>query len=417
MTINMVADHARWPKENDAIFGLAAKAKKAIEEYGKDNVIDSTLGALADDDGNLVCMETVYSELKSLPNHEIAAYAQVAGEPDYLEAVQEACFRDYRPNAHIRAVATPGGTGSVKHAVTNYTNPGDSILVCDWFWAPYVTISEEIGRSVSFFKLFNDKNEFNIDSFKESFEALLEKQKRLLVVLNTPANNPTGYSLSDEEWDMVLDIAKENAKDPANKIVILVDVAYIDFAGEGLERRKFFTKFSNLPENVFIIIGYSMSKGYTMYGLRSGAAIGISSNEDIAEEFYFSCMHSNRANWSNGVKGAMSVMTHIAKDPVKSKAYEEEKAKYKNMLRLRANAFVKASNDAGLKILPYRDGFFVSIPCANSKKVSDELIKENMFVVALKKGLRFAVCAVSEEKCKAAPAVIKKVMDRVENEV
>lgn len=413
MTINMVADHARWPKKDDPIFGLAAKAKEAIKTYGKDKVIDSTLGALADDEGNLICMDTVYSELKSLPNAEIAAYAQVAGQPDYLEAVQEACFRDYRPDAYIRAVATPGGTGSVKHAITNYTNPGDSILVCDWFWSPYVTISEEIGRTVSFYTFFNEKNEFNIESFKENFESLLKKQKRLVTVINTPANNPTGYSLSDEEWDMVLDIAKENAKNPEYKIVILVDVAYIDFAGIGLERRKFFTKFSNLPDNIFIMVGYSMSKGYTMYGLRSGAAIGISSNKDIAEEFYYSCMHSNRANWSNGTRGAMSVMTHIANDPVKLKAYEEEKTKYKNMLRKRAEAFVEASKEVGLEILPYRDGFFVSIPCSNASKISEELIKENMFVVALKKGLRFAVCAVSEEKCKISPAIIKRVMDSV----
>jgi len=413
MAINMVADHAVWSKVDDAIFGLAAKAKEAINKYGKENVIDSTLGALVDDDGNLICMDTVYSELKSLPNAEIAAYAQVAGQPDYLKAVQDACFRDYKPNAHIRAVATPGGTGSVKHAICNYTNPGDSILICDWFWAPYVTISEEIGRTVTKFELFNEKNEFNIESFKENFETLLKKQKRLVTILNTPANNPTGYSLSDDEWTQVLDIARENAKDPENRIVILVDVAYIDFAGIGLERRKFFTQFSDLPDNIFIMVGYSMSKGYTMYGLRSGAAIGISSNEDIADEFYYSCMHSNRANWSNGTRGAMSVMTHIANDPVKLQAYEDEKTKYKMMLRKRADAFVEASKEVGLEILPYRDGFFVSIPCKDAKKASDELIKENMFVVSLKKGLRFAVCAVSEEKCKQAPAIIKKVLDNL----
>lgn len=413
MLTSMVADHAKWPKENDAIFGLAGKAQAAIKEFGKEVVIDSTLGALADDNGNLICMESVFSVLKSLPNAEIAAYAQVAGQPDYLNAVLKACFGEYRPDAFIRAVATPGGTGSVKHAITNYTNVGDSILVADWFWSPYVTISEEIGRTVTNYTLFNEKNEFNIASFKENFEALLNKQKRLVTIINTPANNPTGYSLSDEEWDQVLEIAKENAKNPENKIIFLVDVAYIDFAGVGDERRKFFTKFSNLPENIFTIVGYSMSKGYTMYGLRSGAAIGISSNEDLVDEFYFSCMHSNRANWSNGTRAAMSVMTHIDSDPNKLSAYEEEKNKYKTMLRQRAEAFVQAAKEVDLEILPYRDGFFVSIPCTNAKQISDELIKENMFVVSLKKGLRFAVCAVSEEKCKIAPAIIKNVMDRL----
>lgn len=411
MALNMVAAHAKWPEQNDAIFGLAAKAKEAIDTYGKENVIDSTLGALVDDNGNLICLDTVYSELKSLPNAAIAAYAQVAGQADFLEAVQDACFKEYRPKAYIKAVATPGGTGAVRHGIWNYTNPGDSILVCDWFWAPYVTISEEFGRKVVNYEFFNEKGEFNITSFKEKFEDLLDKQKRLVTVLNTPANNPTGYSLSDEEWDEVLNIAKEKAKDPENRIILLVDVAYIDYAST--ERRKFFTKFSNLPENIFVLVAYSMSKGYTMYGMRSGAAIGISSSEAIANEFYYTCMHANRANWSNGTRGAMSVMTNIAKDPAKKKAYEGEVSKYRAMLRKRADAFVEGANECGLEILPYRDGFFVSIPCNNAKQASAELIKENLFVVALKKGLRFAVCAVSEDKCRIAPAKIKAVLDNL----
>ena len=413
MAFNMVADHAKWPMANDPIFGLAAKAKEAIDKYGKENVIDSTLGALVDDEGNLICLNTVYNELKSMPNAAIAAYAQVAGQPDFLEAVQKVCFGKYKPDAHIRVVATPGGTGSVRHGIWNYTNPGDSILVSDWYWSPYVTISEEFNRNVTNYELFDDKNEFNIASFKEKFEELLNKQKRLVTVINTPANNPTGYSLSDEEWDEVLNIAKENAKDPENKIIILVDCAYIDYAGTGDERRKFFKKFSNLPENIFVLVAYSMSKGYTMYGMRSGAAIGISSNKDIADEFFYSCMHSNRANWSNGTRAAMEVLTRIANDPEKTKAYEDELYETKTMLKKRAEAFVNGAKEVGLDILPYRDGFFVTIPCENAKKASDELTKENLFVIALKKGLRFAVCAVSEEKCRTAPAKIKEVLERV----
>jgi aromatic-amino-acid transaminase len=414
MAFNMVAGHAKWPKVNDAIFGLAAKAKEAIDKYGKENVIDSTLGALVDDKGDLICLNTVYQELKSMPDAAIAAYAQVAGQPDFLETVPNICFGKYRPDAHIRAVATPGGTGSVRHSIYNYTEPGDSILISDWFWSPYITISEEYGRKATTFELFNSKNEFNMESFKEKFEELLNKQKRLVTILNTPANNPTGYSLSDEEWDEVLNIAKENAKDTENRIIIVVDCAYIDYAGIGDERRKFFAKFSGLPENILIIAAFSMSKGYTMYGMRSGAAICISSDEEIAEEFYYTNLHSNRANWSNGTRAAMEIMTRIAKDPDKTKAYEAEVHEAKMLLRRRADAFVKAAEEAGLNILPYRDGFFVSIPCKDAKRASDELIKENLFLVALKKGLRFAVCAVSEEKCKTAPAIIKKVLDRIE---
>ncbi len=410
---SMVAAHAVWPKEDDAIFALAAKAQKAVKEFGAENVIDSTLGALMDDNGGLVCLETVYDELKSLPNAAIAAYALVAGQPAFLEAIENRCFKNYKPDAFIRAVATPGGSGSVRHTIYNYTNPGDAVLVSDWYWKPYVTISEEYGRRVENYKLLNDKNEFNIESFKENFERLINKQKRLVTIINSPAHNPTGYSLSDDEWTTVLNIMKDNAKDREKKIVILVDAAYIDYAGKGDERRKFFEQFSNLPENILVVIAYSLSKSHTMYGMRIGAAICISPNEDIADEFYYSCSHSSRANWSNCNRGAMEVMARITNDPKKLEAYEEELNKYKTMLQKRADVFVEASKEAGLDILPYRDGFFISIPCKNSKVISEELMKENLFLIPLGLGLRFAVCAVSEEKCKKAPAMIKKAMDRV----
>lgn len=413
MINSMAAQHAIWPKKGDVIFEIAGRAKEAIKIHGQEAVINSTIGALIDDDGKLICMNTVYKELKSLPNEKIAGYSALEGQPDFLEAVQTACFREYRPKSYTRATATPGGTGSIKHAVWNYTNMGDEILICDWYWAPYETITEEIGRKIRTYTLFNDTNEFNIESFKENFENLVVKQKRVLTIINTPAHNPTGYSLSNQEWDKVLDIMKNACKDEENKIILYVDAAYLDFAGEVFEKREFFTKFSDLPSNLFVIIGYSMSKGYTMYGLRSGAAIGISSNEEITEEFFYSCLHSGRATWSNGTRGAMEVMTAIANDPNKLMAYEEEKTKYKQMLIARGKAFVESAKQAELEMLPYKDGFFISIPHENPKALMEELVKHNLFAVSLKKGIRFAVCAVSEEKCKRAPAIIKKAMEAI----
>ena len=45
--------------------------------------------------------------------------------------------------------------------------------------------------------------------------------------------------------------------------------------------------------------------------------------------------------------------------------------------------------------------------------IVDRLIDENLFLIPLQKGLRFAVCAVSEEKCKISPSMIKKAMDEI----
>ncbi|MGM9535568.1 MAG: pyridoxal phosphate-dependent aminotransferase, partial [Intestinibacter sp.] len=369
--------------------------------------------ALMDDEGKLIAMKTVYDQLKALPNEEISAYASIGGQPAYQEAVKKVCFKGNDPEGHVRVVASPGGSGAIKLAMYNYTNENDVVLVSDWYWSPYGIIGEETKRGVENYSLFDEVGNFNIDSFSEKFTDILNRQGRIFTIINSPGNNPTGYSLTDDEWDKVLDLAKEAAKDPEKKIVFLVDVAYIDFVRDDDASRKFFKKFGNLPSNILTIVAFSMSKGFTAYGMRMGAAIGISSDEDTAEEFYYSLMHSCRATWSNCNRGAMAVLSEIVADSKKYEEYEAEKNSYKDMLLVRANAFVEGAKECGLEILPYRDGFFVSIPCDDPMKACEELAKENLYLVPLKMGLRFAVCAVEESKCRKAPKLIKEVLDRI----
>ncbi len=411
--IRMTAEHSQWPIVNDPIFEIASRAKAAQAKFGRENVINATLGAITDDAGNLVCFDTVYRLYKNLPDALIAGYATIEGQADFLTAIEKACFAQYRPQGFIRSVATPGGTGGIKHAVWNYTNAGDDILVADWFWSPYRTIAEEGGRGLRTFRLFNERGGFDIEDFEAQYTKLLEEQKRAVVIINTPAHNPTGYSLSDEEWDQVLAILKKLSQDPENKLILVVDTAYIDFAGQGTDQRAFFKKFENLPQNLFAMIAFSMSKGYTMYGQRSGALIGISSCEDIAEDFFYACLHASRANWSNGTRGAQELLIALDKDAEKLAAYEQERNEWKNILQKRAAAFVKSADEVGLEILPYRDGFFTTIPYHHPKKLVEKLTEKNMFCVALQKGVRFAICAVDENVCAKSPAIIKSATDEL----
>lgn len=411
---SMVAEHAIWPKEEDIIFSLSERAQTDEKLCGIENIINATIGALVDDKGKLITLKSVYDEYKNLDNTLIAPYAQIAGQKNYIEAVKKACFKEYMPSENIRVVASPGGTGSIKMAVFNYTNENEAILVPNWYWGPYKVISEEINRKIVNYELFDQYGNFNFSSFKNQFLNLSNNQNRIFTIFNTPAHNPTGYTVTDEEWDRILNLCKDVSVENEKKIVLFIDIAYIDFSGtDGSDTRQFFKKFSNLPENILIIIGYSMSKGYTAYGMRSGACICISSNKDIADEFYYSCSHSARANWSNCNRGAMELLTIIMNDEEKLKKYEEERNNYKSLLKERAKSFVDEAKDINLEILPYRDGFFISVPCENPIEVCEKAIESKLYMIPLKMGVRFAVCAVSKEKCKKSPRIIKEAIDFV----
>ena len=314
-------------------------------------------------------------------------------------------------------MATPGGTGAIRHAFCNYTEAGDQILLTDWYWAAYHTIADENRRSIVTFPLYNEAGTFNMIAYKESMKALLKKQKRVLSVLNTPAHNPTGYTITDSEWDEIIAFVTEEANnDPECKIILLVDLAYIDFSGEGDEARAFMKKLTGMPHNVLTLYAFSCSKGYTMYGLRNGAIICVAPTLAIAEEFANACTYSNRGSWSNGTRGAMETISKIYSDAKLYQQMIDEQNYYKGILRNRAKAFVEEAKKVGLEIVTYSDGFFISIPCEYSREISDRLMDKNVFIVGLAKGLRFAPCAVSEEKCRRAPALILEAMNEVLSE-
>ena len=156
------------------------------------------------------------------------------------------------------------------------------MLTSDWHWSPYKIIAGEIGREISTYELFDGQDKFNAKSFEQSLSELTKTQEQTLIIVNTPAHNPTGYTFTLEDWDKLLAAVK---KFPDKKIVLLVDIAYLDFAGDAGEYRRFFKKLENPPANMLPLIAFSASKGYTMYGMRLGALICMAKNRETAKEF------------------------------------------------------------------------------------------------------------------------------------
>ncbi|MDY2920610.1 MAG: aminotransferase class I/II-fold pyridoxal phosphate-dependent enzyme [Lentihominibacter sp.] len=399
--------NGRHIPQEDKIFGISSRAKAAIAVHGKDAVINGTIGSLLDDDGELVVLKSVDEVFKHLSPKDYAEYAPIGGIKPFRESVKKAAFGNHVPEGYIEAVATPGGTGSLRNVISNYSDGGDQVLTSDWHWAPYNTIAAEIGRSIATFDFFTEEGKFNVESFREKSAELLAKQESLVIILNTPAHNPTGYSLTLEDWDNVISVLKDEAA-CGKAIALVVDVAYIDFAGDEDEYRCFMPKLSELPENVISIVAYSLSKTFTLYGTRCGAMICVAKTQEIADEFKRVCEFSSRGSWSNSAKVAQVILSRIYSDPHLLEEINKERAGFRSMLLDRGKAFEEEAARVGLEILPFDAGFFVSVPCDNPDEVSSKLEEENVFLVPLAKGIRVSVASLPESACRKLPAIIKK---------
>jgi len=403
--MSIVAKHAQGKVAVDKIFGANAKAQKAISQFGKEKVINGTQGVLLDDQQTLVCLPTVEKVLRNLSTVDLIGYAPIKGFPEFLHDVIDITFGEYKPDAYIEAIATAGGAGALHNAIWNYSALGDEILTTDWFWSPYQALCAEALRHLSVFSLFDEQSKFNLPAFAIETARLLEKQDNLLVILNTPAHNPTGYSLSHTEWQGVLESCKSHGKD--KKITIVVDAAYLDYA-TGTESRSFFTQFGQLPENILIIVAVSMSKSFTMYGQRTGAMIGISSSRQVIEEFVNVNEYTSRATWSNVNRGAMKTLTTLFQDKTLLSHVQQERDEFVKIIEQRATIFIEEAKQAQLETLPYLSGFFLSVPTEKPEELCEKLDKEYIFLVPLDKGVRIAVCAIPTDKMTGLATAIKK---------
>ena len=117
MTISsMVSSNAFGKGKPDPSFSSGLMAKDAIAKYGKENIVDATLGVVKNEEGDFATLPTVEAIYRSLPGSELCDYAPIAGLPDFREAAIEYAFQGHQPKGtYARCVAIPGGSGGIHH--------------------------------------------------------------------------------------------------------------------------------------------------------------------------------------------------------------------------------------------------------------------------------------------------------------
>lgn len=374
----------------DTVFAIAAKAAKAKEE-GREGVVDAVLGSLYTEEGKLATLDTVFATLKGLDDTRLAKYAvSFTGNPDFQRDVIDWVL-DGNSDLYKEVIATPGGTGAVGMTIENCLEPGETLIIPEIAWGSYALMAQMNNLNVARYSLF-EGDHFNLDSFKKTCLSVMEKQPRLVVIINDPCHNPTGYSMSEQEWKEV--IAFLNTCSKTHSVVLINDIAYIDFSYRGKEAKKYFRCFDAISDNVAVVVAFSLSKSMTSYGLRCGAAILMAKTKAGVEELKTVFEKSARATWSNINNGAMEMFSKIMQE--KKDAYIEEKDSFVDLLKQRSDLFLKQAEEAGLSSYPYKEGFFVTLDMDNDKRdaVHEALMEDEIYTVKVNKGIRIAVCSL-----------------------
>ena len=163
-------------------------------------------------------------------------------------------------------------------------------------------------------------------------------------------------------------------------------------------------------ESVLVVFGYSASKTMTLYGMRCGAIVCMTPSEEIADEFQHVTEFSGRTTWSNCNRSAQALMGKIYEDEELHQKVNHEREAARAMLLERRKAFEDALHEEGIVSVPFSAGFFASVACDDPEGVAAELEKEDIYTVALAKGVRVSVASISKEKCVAVAKEIARLL-------
>ena len=315
---------------NDPIFALHGEAVRRAE--AGESILNSTLGALMDDEGHLAIMPSVSEALAGIPPQSAAGYAPIIGDLSFREAV----IADVLPAKLVSqavAVATPGCTGAIHHAMMNFLEPGQAALAPSYYWGPYQTIANHTGRSVQTFNMFDEETRLDLEAFEATINNQMVEQGRALVLFNFPCNNPTGYSLDEAEWEAV-----------------------------------------------------------AQYGARVGALLALnhdsSERELIANALGYSC----RATWSNCNHLGLLAAARLLTDSELRERSTKEREGMIHLLNERVEVFNDLAGLADLHYPRYEGGFFVSVFTPAADKTADIMREAGVFVVPMPGAVRVALC-------------------------
>ncbi|MGX9378108.1 amino acid aminotransferase [Pseudomonas sp. JQ36] len=324
----------------DPILGL-------MEAYAQDTnprKFDLGVGVYKDAQGLTPIPEAVkIAEARLVESQDTKTYIGGHGNPLFGKVINELVLgADSKLIADQRAGATqtPGGTGALRLAADFIAQclPGKGVWLSNPTWPIHETIFATAGVKVSHYPYVGSDNRLDVDAM---LAVLNEVPKGDVVLLHACCHNPTGFDLSHDDWQRVLDVVRHR------DLLPLIDFAYQGF-GDGLEQDAWSTRLfaAEVPE---LLITSSCSKNFGLYRDRTGALIVCAKTADKLIDIRSQLAHIARNLWSTPPDHGAAVVATILADPeLKARWADEVEAMRLRIAQLRSG-LVEALEPHGLR--------------------------------------------------------------------
>lgn len=387
------------------ILQLAKEAAKK-KEFNP-NVINATVGMYYDENGLIGGMPSVFKGLKSFSEEQVLPYPASDGAEPFKSNVISWVLGQYedklRKSLYMAASATPGGSGAIAATFSVYSNPGDYVFVSNIRWQ-YDRYADRAHLNLFEHNTFIDDH-FDVKSFESSLGELAKKQKQIIIVVNDPCHNPTGYTLSMNEWKDILLILNSFKE---NEIVFLYDLAYLEFTDEKDARNKI-SYLDVLDKHVLTMISFSGSKTFGAYGIRMGAAIAMSKDEAKIRHFKRAFINEARGSWSATPTAAIELLNYFSLKE-NQKEFLQDLENMKSIVQKRSNMFKEQAKEHDLKTHPFKSGFYTIVLADDPDEAFKKLLEHDIYTIPMAGGVRIALCSLTLKEIDGLAGRIKEII-------
>ena len=258
----------------DSILGLT----EAFKSDNNPQKVNLGVGVYKDEQGETPILKCVKkAEAILLEKESSKSYLPISGDPTYAANVQKLLFGEGSEVITSKRAATvhaPGGTGALRIGadLLKKFNPGAKVWISTPTWANHKGIFGAAGFEFADYAYYNSETRaLDFDGMVKDLEAVPAGD---LVLLHACCHNPSGVDLTDEQWEKVIDIAKEKGRIP------FLDFAYQGF-GAGTEQDRIAVELCAKAGFDFLVAS-SFSKNFGLYNERTGALTLVSPTAEEA---------------------------------------------------------------------------------------------------------------------------------------
>ena len=202
-------------------------------------------------------------------------YAASPGMPVLIEAI-----RDYYAKLGVSLepgdiLITTGGSEALLFTCLSILDPYTEVIIPEPYYPNYTTFVHAAGGVIR--ALHTGPEEGYRFADRSRIEKLITKNTRAIMVTNP--GNPTGVVLSDEEMQMIADIAREN------DLYLISDEVYREFCYDDQFGVPTMGRMKGIDENLIIVD--SVSKRFSACGARIGCV--ITKNKELQQALLKFC--------------------------------------------------------------------------------------------------------------------------------